>query len=72
MYKIILLFLVIEYGTYLEEKFDALQHENLILRSALIESLEMEYFSLRIKERTDIEEFRFIEIGKQLENLNKR
>lgn len=70
--RVLLIFLVIQYGTYIEEKFDELKAENSLLRSVLIESLRMEYFSLRIKERTDIEEFRFIEIGKQLENLNKR
>lgn len=67
--RVLLIFLVIQYGTYIEEKFDELKAENSLLRSALIESLRMEYFSLRIKERTDIEEFRFVEIEKQLKRL---
>ena len=71
MVRVLIIVLVIQYGTYLEEKFDALQYENALLRTALRESLEMEYFSLSHKERTDIEQFRFEELGKQLENLNQ-
>lgn len=60
---------MIQYGTYIEEKFDKLQYENVLLRTALQESLEMDYFILSHKERTDIEQFRFEEIGRQLEKL---
>jgi hypothetical protein len=70
MVRVLIIFLVIQYGTYLESKFDTLEKENTFLRSALLESLKIEHFTLRIKERTDIEEFRFIEIGKQLEKLH--
>lgn len=69
MVRILIIFLAIEYGTYIEEKFDILQQENVFLRSAMIQTLEMEHFTLRIKKRTDIEEFRFQEIGRQLEKL---
>jgi hypothetical protein len=70
MVRVLIIFLVIQYGTYVEEKFDTLQQENQLLRFALLQALEMEHFSLRIKDRTDIEEFRFQEIGKQLEKLH--
>ena len=69
MVRVLIIFLVIQYGTYLEEKFDALEYENAVLRTALRESLEMEYFSLSYKKRTDIEEFRFREIQKWLTEL---
>ena len=69
MVRVLIIFLVIQYGTYIEEKFDTLEKENASLRFALLQALEMEHFSLRIKDRTDIEEFRFRELEKQLKRL---
>lgn len=69
MVRVIFLLLALEYVTYLDERFTDFENQIKTLKQLQIEQLEIEQFILRYKKRTDLEEFRFQEIGKQLEKL---